>query len=116
MEPTFDGTAVEVFAFGGCNAHGAAVFDVIIDGVGDHVFLIFRAKVVFVDVFNNALQKLGRHDVFRDVDEIGRGFFGSGFLDDIYQFAIFGGENAVFFDVLLVDFDAENGGVGIGLQ
>ncbi len=55
VEPTFDGTAVEVFAFGGRNAHGAAVFDVIIDGVGDHVFLVFGAEVVFVDVFNNAL-------------------------------------------------------------
>ena len=64
VEPAFDGAAVEVFAFSGCNAHGAAVFDVIIDGVGDHVFLVFRAKVVFVDVFNDALQKLGRHDVF----------------------------------------------------
>ena len=116
VEPTFDGTAVEVFAFGGRNAHGAAVFDVVIDGVGDHVFLVFRAKVVFVDVFNDALQEFRRHDVFRDVDEIGGGLFGGGFLDDVYQFAVFGGEDAVFFDVLLVDFDAENGGVGIGLE
>ncbi len=56
MEPAFDGAAVEEFAFGGGDLHDTAVFDIVVDGVGNHVFLIFGAEIIFVDIFDDFLE------------------------------------------------------------
>ena len=56
MEPAFDGTAVEIFAGGGGDFDDAAIFNVIVDWVGDHIFLVGWPEVVGVDVFDNFLK------------------------------------------------------------
>ena len=69
-----------------------------------------------VNVFGNFVEKFWGKDIFRNVDEIGRGFFGSWFLDNAGQFAVFFGENAIFLNFGFVDFDTEDGRVGIVLD
>lgn len=83
VEPAFNGATVQVLTSGGGDAHDAAVFDVVVDGVGNHVFLVFGVEIVFIDVFDDAIQEVGRHDILRYVDEIGWSFLGGWFLDDV---------------------------------
>ena len=57
MDPAFEGATVELLARCDGNMHPAAFFDVGFDRVGNHVLLIVWSEIVFVDIFNDFLQK-----------------------------------------------------------
>ena len=57
VDPAFEGATVELLAGGDGNMHPAAFFDVGFDRVGNHVLLIVWPEIVFVDIFNDFLEK-----------------------------------------------------------
>ena len=48
MNPALKRTAIEVFAGIRCNTNDAAVFNIVVDRVGNHVFLVEGTEIVFI--------------------------------------------------------------------
>ena len=110
MEPAFDGAAVEVLAVGAGDAHDAATFEVGIDGVGDHIFLVVRTKIVIMNIVDDLSKQGGGEEIFADINHIRGGCSRSGLLSDTGEVApVVEAKDAVAADCFPVNFDTENG-------